>query len=203
MKVSGGALRKQRLQLVGLATLFVAPLLISWIYLQFQDGERILTTTNKGELIYPARSLVEFSLPGINPDSGISIVDLNNKWTYVVFAPRGCTETCREDIYHTRQLRTSMNKDMERIQLLLVLSSPPDAGLVEFLAKEHPFLIVTIDSPEIGFARQFAVDQYTADGSHIFLLDPLANLMMAYARDTPWKGMFKDLKKLLKASQIG
>lgn len=203
MNVKGKALRKQRLQLVGLAALFVAPVLISWLVWRSMQGEGALATTNAGELVHPAVPLVEFSVPGLEAGSVISLEDLNRKWTFVIIAKAGCQESCRTDLYNTRQLRTSVNKDIDRVQRLLILQSQPDAELAAFLETEHPFLIVAVEGQDGSLSSQFAVKNYRSDGAYIFLLDPLANLMMAYSREVSWKGMFKDLRKLLKTSQIG
>ena len=38
---------------------------------------------------------------------------------------------------------------------------------------------------------------------HIYLIDPLGNVMMCYPKTATAKGMKKDLKRLLKVSRIG
>jgi len=203
MTVDGKILRKQRLQLVGLGALFIVPVLASWLIWRLMQGGDVVTTTNSGELIHPAKPLVEFRMSGIENGSSIGLDDLQRLWTYVVFAPSGCADNCRNDLYITRQIRTSVNKDMSRVQRLLVIPEQPDADLLAFLQSEHPLLKIAIEAQQGAFAAQFAVANYRVDGGHIFLLDPLANLMMAYPRGFSWKGMYKDLRKLLKTSQIG
>ena len=41
------------------------------------------------------------------------------------------------------------------------------------------------------------------DAGRIYIVDPLGNLMMSYARNAPDKALLEDLKKLLKLSHIG
>jgi hypothetical protein len=42
-----------------------------------------------------------------------------------------------------------------------------------------------------------------ANAEHIYLIDPLGNLMMSYAPDAKPKGMLEDMKRLLRLSHIG
>jgi hypothetical protein len=41
------------------------------------------------------------------------------------------------------------------------------------------------------------------EAGRIYIVDPLGNLMMSYARDAEPKGLLTDMKKLLKLSHIG
>lgn len=202
MKVEGKALRKQRLQLIGLAALFIAPMLISYVAWKMMQSDGVWSTSNAGQLIRPAVPLDEFELPSAE-GAALNLRSLRPKWTYVTLATSGCDENCRKDLYNIRQLRTSVNKDIDRVQRLLVVPTKPDEEFSKFLKSEHPDLIVAIDAGDGPLLSQFVKAGVATDGSRIYLLDPLANLMMSYSREVPWKGMFKDIRKLLKTSQIG
>lgn len=52
-----------------------------------------------------------------------------------------------------------------------------------------------------SFAEQFPAPQSPSD--HIYIVDPLGNLMLRFPADPDPKGIMKDMKQLLKASQIG
>jgi hypothetical protein len=48
------------------------------------------------------------------------------------------------------------------------------------------------------------MDGFGAEGpGRVFVVDPLGNVMMRYGADATTKGIQKDLKRLLKVSQIG
>jgi hypothetical protein len=47
------------------------------------------------------------------------------------------------------------------------------------------------------------VEQNTTDYDHIYLIDPLGNLMMRFPKHADPNKVKKDLAKLLKASSIG
>jgi hypothetical protein len=52
-----------------------------------------------------------------------------------------------------------------------------------------------------GLLEQFPAPATAAD--HIYLIDPLGNLMMRFPRDPEPGRMVKDLSRLLRASRIG
>ncbi|MFN3717217.1 MAG: hypothetical protein ACK4R8_10900, partial [Thiobacillus sp.] len=85
-----------------------------------------------------------------------------------------------------------------RIERLWVLEDAvrPDAGLLA----EHAGLHVWRPA-DAGFSGQFPAggDRTT----HIYLVDPLGNLMLRFPANPEPRRMMKDLKLLLKASQIG
>jgi hypothetical protein len=99
-----------------------------------------------------------------------------------------------------RQTRLSLNNDMTRIQRVFL--AVPDCCDREFLAREHPgLLVVNAAGPDAAaLVREFPA----ADREHtLYVVDPLGNLMMSYdARQDP-RGLLEDLKKLLRLSQIG
>ncbi len=77
----------------------------------------------------------------------------------------------------------------------------PDPG---FLASEHPKLVVLpqgSDAAEVLAASLPAAAR--PDGTGIFVVDPLGNLMMRFDLEADAKGMYEDLKKLLRVSRIG
>jgi hypothetical protein len=87
----------------------------------------------------------------------------------------------------------------------LVLSKwPPPAVRVE-LARIDPELVVATASAE-SLARireELAPGAGEAARDSVYLVDPLGNLMMRYPEGADGKRMLKDLRRLLKVSQIG
>lgn len=197
------AVRRGRIQLLLIFALFVAPPLGAWFAWQYVDEHGVEATTNVGTLVSPVRPVTAAGLASVD---GIALpVDaLRGRWTYVLFAPAGCGEPCREQLYLTRQVRLAVNKDVSRVQRLLVLPATPAGPAKAELQDRHPDLrIVVSSSSDAPFTVPFRGQAFTPDGTQYFLLDPLGNLMMRYAGDAPGKGVLKDLRKLLKVSQIG
>ncbi len=196
--------RRGRRQLLALAALFFVPLAIAfWLYYGPSDWHPA-GGTNKGELIDPARPLPAVSLP--RPDGTQTGADfLRGKWTMLYVGDGSCDTRCRKALYLTRQSRIALNKDMDRIQrVFLVTANCCDQA---FLGQEHPDLVVALlDGPEA--ARLLDTIPAYADGpvasaGRIYLVDPLGNLLMSYPATAPDKALLTDLKKLLRLSHIG
>ncbi len=195
--------RRSRVQLVLIFVLFLIPPVSAWIAWQYLGEHGVDATTNAGTLVSPARPL---QIGGLHKADGTPLIDqdLRGRWTYVVFAPGDCDKRCEEQLYLTRQIRVAMNKDMPRVQRLLVLANQPSAEFASRLAEQHADLHWVVRASEADALMQtFEGDGFAPSGEQYFLVDPLGNLMMFYDLGVPAKGMMKDLQKLLKISQIG
>lgn len=192
-----------RVQFLLLATLFFFPLLASYILYFYFPEARPAGTTNYGELITPARPLPEARLS----DAGGAALDtaaLRGRWTFVVPA-ESCDETCEHRLVITRQVRLITNEKRSRVQRVLLLPRVEEvAATAQRLASEHPDLKVYADLGEPG---QRLADVFARHPGAVYLIDPLGNWLMSYpaGRDpqADFKGLRKDLMKLLRLSQIG
>jgi len=123
---------------------------------------------------------------------------LQGKWVMVHVGAASCDAACAQQLYLMRQIRIAQGKEQSRIERLWVVTDNdnPDAALL----RAHPGLSVwrPIDA---SFAAQFPADHNQA--AHIYLVDPLGNLMLRFPAQPDAKRVMKDLKLLLKASQIG
>jgi hypothetical protein len=198
------AVRRGRRQLVLLAALFFVPLAIAfWMYYG-PTGWHPPGDASKGDLIDPARPLAALALT--TPDGTQTKPDfLRGKWSMVYVGDGLCDDRCRKALYLTRQSRIALNKDMDRVQrVFLVTGRCCDRG---FLAQEHPDLIVARVDDDASAALLEPFPTYggvpLADGGRIFIVDPLGNLLMSYAPAAPDKALLTDMKKLLRLSHIG
>ena len=187
--------RRSRRLLIGLAVLFLAPLAVSFYlyygHSELQPGSRV----NRGELIQPVRSLPQDSLALLaGGETGPDF--LLHKWTLLYAAPQACDADCRRRLYDMRQVRIALDRDMPRVQRVFI--APPDCCEAGFLATQHPDL-VTVRAD----AAARLLDALPHGAGDIYIVDPLGNLMMAYAPDAPAKGLLEDMKRLLKLSHIG
>ena len=182
--------RSKFLLLIGL---FVVPVMAA--YLSY-FGLRPVGHTNYGELI-PVAPLQHTA--GVEHDgAAMDIETLRGKWVMVHVGPSRCDATCSRHLYLMRQTRIALGKEQSRIERLWVLT---DANTIDpALLQEHPGLHVWRPA-DAGFAGQFPAAQSPAD--HIYLVDPLGNLMLRFPEQPDPRFMLKDLKLLLKASQVG
>lgn len=123
---------------------------------------------------------------------------LQGKWLMVHVGAAACDADCAQQLYLMRQVRIAQGKEQSRIERLWVLTDPTSPDPV--LLRDHPGLFVWRPDDAV-FANQFPADQDRS--AHIYLVDPLGNLMLRFPAEVDPKRMMKDLKLLLKASQIG
>jgi hypothetical protein len=192
------ALRSRNLRTVAaLAGLFLVPLVASfWMYYGggWQPGGR----SNHGELIEPARPLLNVVLPRM--EGGAAAVLPSEQWLLVYVAAGSCDQDCRRALYVMRQTRLALGNDMTRVARAML--APSGCCNKEFLSKEHPGLAV-FDASE-NAAEPLLAQFPENDREHsVYIVDPHGNLMMRHdARRDP-KGLLADLKKLLRLSHIG
>jgi len=195
---------RQALVLIGL--IFLAPIFVAWVMHHSTDGGwRPAGTTNRGNLVHPARPL---AFPADIASNGVSLKNyLHGKWTLLYFSDAGCDETCRDNLYKMRQVRVAQNEDMRRVQTLFLMRAVEiPVELAGFLAKEHKEMAVALlsDAQADGIESQFRIDEIPVGEAHrIYIVDPLGNLMMYYLPEADPRDMLKDLQKLLKYSNIG
>jgi cytochrome oxidase Cu insertion factor (SCO1/SenC/PrrC family) len=179
---------------------------VAWVMHHSSDeGWKPEGTTNKGNLVHPARPLV---VPADIVSGCMSLQDyLQGRWTLLYIGDAGCDETCRNNLYKMRQVRIAQNENMQRVQTLFLLHADSLSDeLNGFLAQEHKDMAVALLSAAhaAAIAPQFQVDATPVMGAErVYIVDPLGNLMMYYLPDADARGMLLDLQKLLKYSKIG
>ena len=198
------AVRRGRRQLLALAALFFVPLAVAfWLYYGPADW-RPAGGSHKGDLIDPARPLPQIALPtvdGLPTEPGF----LRDRWTMLYVGDGLCDQRCRKALYLMRQSRIALNKDMDRVQrVFLVTDRCCDRA---FLAQEHPDLVVVRVEDAASAAILEPFPSYdgvpVSAAGRIYLIDPLGNLLMSYPASAPDKALLTDLKKLLRLSHIG
>jgi cytochrome oxidase Cu insertion factor (SCO1/SenC/PrrC family) len=182
--------RTKFLLLVGV---FVVPVVAA--YLAY-FGWRPAGHKNYGELISvtPLQQTQGSLLDG--EDFGLE--QLQGKWLMLHVGPAACDAGCERQLYLMRQIRIAQGKGQSRIERVWVLT---DAGVpAARLLEEYAGMYVWRPG-SASFAAQFPAPQSPSD--HIYIVDPLGNVMLRFPVDPDPKGIMKDLKQLLKASQIG
>lgn len=194
---------KGRRQLLLITALFLLPPVAAWLAWSYLGQQGVSATTNAGVLISPPRRL---TLRGLRDGDGAAVDNaaLTGRWTYVLFDDASCATDCEQQLYLTRQTRLAMNKDVARVQRLLIFAQPPGDALVDRLQAGHADLQwVVRDAAADSLLRTFRGDGFDPAGEQYFLVDPLGNLMMVYDLQVSPRGLMKDLQKLLKISQVG
>jgi hypothetical protein len=198
-------LKSSRRQFLLLLAIFAMPVLAAYAVYFLLPGLRPTGTTNYGEFVQPAaRPLPALGLvdaEGKPAPAGL----FKGKWSMVYLAPADCAEACKQRVYHSRQIRTALDRDARRVQRVYI--APDAAALAAAKAAfsvEHPDLVLLADGGAPGSRAADFFQPAPADA--LLMVDPLGNWFMIYPpkddANADFKGVLKDLKKLLKQSQV-
>jgi cytochrome oxidase Cu insertion factor (SCO1/SenC/PrrC family) len=192
--VASEPVRRGGLKLLLIGLFFAIPFVLAWAAYWFQwvPGH----TGNYGKLL-PPRQVPGGGLVRLDGQP-FSLASLRGKWVMLQFDTAACDAYCERKLYFMRQLRVAQGKDMDRMERVWVLT---DGGA------PRPKLLTAIEGTDVvrasngTFAAAFPHRGSVTD--HIYLIDPLGNLMMRFPRNPNPSKMLKDLQRLLKYSQIG
>jgi cytochrome oxidase Cu insertion factor (SCO1/SenC/PrrC family) len=121
-------------------------------------------------------------------------------WSVVVVDSTGCAQPCKAKVHLLKQVHTSLNKDAHRLQRVLLVPTGLKDEVLAALQKQYPDLLI-IGGADADAAK--FVENFNVAGASMYLVDPLGNLMMSYPEKMDPKGIFSDLKRLLKNSWAG
>lgn len=194
------ATNRPRRTLLLLALLFLAPVAVAF-YLYY-SGWRSGGNVSHGELLTPARPLPDVALTRSDGTPAPKVFD--DKWSLIFIGDGSCDDDCRRALYVTRQVRLSLNQNMDRVQRVFLYRG--DCCEEPFFAAEQRGLIALDLDSAPGAELVASFESMRAPGNarpRIWLADPLGNVLLSYPVDAEPKGMIEDLKKLLKLSHIG
>lgn len=184
-----------RIKLLLLACVLVMPTAL--VFLVYGGLEwRPSSHKNYGELL-PSTPVL--SAAGVWQDGApAGFEQTRGKWVLAYVAPTACGEACEKSLYYMRQARILQDAERHRVELVWVLTEvgDVDAGLLQAVPELRVW-----QPADAAFNRQFP--QEKPGENHIYLIDPLGNLVLRFPSPPDAKRMMKDLKLLLKASQIG
>lgn len=174
-----------------------APLVLSYLmYYVIKPQSR----SNYGTLIDPR----VHPLPALNAKSldgkPIELEAYKGKWIMLQVDGAECGEPCKKKLWEMRQLRLTQGKEMNRIERVWLITD--EKPLETMLMREYDGTRMLRADPQ-----RIKAWLPTAEGGtpqdHIYLIDPLGNLMMRFPKDADPNRMKRDISRLLKASAIG
>jgi cytochrome oxidase Cu insertion factor (SCO1/SenC/PrrC family) len=186
-----------------LAVLFVcaAPLIAAYLaYYVIKPSSR----NNYGTLIRPQ----DFPIPAMASttlDGRTETLDkFKGKWVLLKVGGGRCAQACQEQLFEMRQLRLMQGKEMDRVERVWLIT---DAEPLDTLVMREFDGTHMLRAPGDVVRKWLPSDAGTTEEEHLYVIDPLGNLMMSFPKDADRpqarKKMYKDIAKLLKASAIG
>jgi len=196
----------QRKQFLLLLAIFTLPVLAAYAVYFLFPGLRPTGTTNYGQLVAPmARPLPALDLRDADGKPAAAGL-FKGKWSMVYVGAAGCAQACQTEIYLSRQVRTSLALNARRVQRLYIAPDAQSLAAAKalFPPAEHPDLLLLADA---GAAGSRAADFFQpGQPDALYMVDPLGNWFMVYPpkadQNADFKGIGKDLKKLLNQSQV-
>ena len=148
-----------------------------------------LGTVNNGEFVAPPLTTAELPLVA-DPERPL---EWSEHWWLITVAAGACEQSCAEAIHLLRQMHILLNKDADRVRRALLLTGDAPADL-------------RAAYPELALGRLPGLAVAQADRRlqpGVYIVDPIGNFVFRYPLEVAGSAMLKDLKRLLKVSQIG
>ena len=164
--------------------------------------------TNFGALIDPRQHPIPAMASTTLDGKPATLESYKGKWIMLKVGPSDCKQDCQDQLFAMRQLRTMQGKEMERIERVWMITD--DQPLDTLLMRVNDGTRM-LRAPAAVIDKWLPLEQGAGDrvSDHVYLIDPLGNLMMRFPKgavssDTEKvKKVHKDISKLLKASAIG
>ena len=193
MSVARTSPRKTRTTLWLIAMVAATPLIAAYLLYFFWRPNAFV---NHGELV-PNASIADAVVQ--QPDgTRFDFSRFKGKWLFLMVDSGACDAYCEGKLYRMRQVRLTQGQNMERIER---------AWLIDDDRTPRARLIADYDGTySIRLQDRALLERLPAHASrraHIYLIDPLGNVVLRYAGDADASGMKKDVTRLLRASRIG
>ena len=195
--------KKNKIIIIVIVLVFVTPSILSWYIFNYTNFLESRGASNYGQIITPPVQLENLSL--IDPLDADRNDMLHGKWSMIYIA-ESCDDVCMKNVYRMRQINIGMGKHSLRVQRVLFLINQNADDLSSSFINYKGQQVINTNNIDIDNL----LDKFNLEGvndplnsQHIYISDPLGNLMMSYPSDINPKGILKDLKKLLRTSRIG
>lgn len=183
--------RSARLTLAALVVVCTLPVVASYTTYYFWQPDE---TMNYGELIAPV-ALPEATARGVD-GADVDLASLRGRWTLVYAGAGDCGERCTQALYAMRQSWLAQGEEMRRVDRLWLVTGQVQPA-VNALGDQRGLKVARAVEPWLAGLPGSEQEQ------HIYLVDPLGNVMMRFPPEADVKRMIKDLQRLLKYSRLG
>ena len=165
--------------------------------------------TNKGILIQPNISIKDLRLE--ESDKKIFAPSyVTHKWALLYFIPPNCPKTCQNALYSMRQVKRSLDRDINRVDLISIQTTESSPHVLPLLNDTaFPFKQLKGTSLVIDNAFSSSITSQASQAGYIYMMSPDGFVFMQYAvpKDEheailKARDIRKDLKRTLKGSLI-
>jgi len=173
--------------------LILSPVIASYIFHTYDL--RPEGTVNYGELLELKR--IEGDATNLEDNTIFRVKQLKGMWTLLIIESGNCSQPCQDKLYLMRQIRLATHVDKDRVERVWLINDNviPDSDLVD---QYEGTRLVLAEHKDI--LSEFPYTESQQD--HIYVIDPMGNLMMRYPKNPDPKKTLNDLKRLLKLSHM-
>ena len=179
--------KRGRLVLLGMVVFFAAPIVIVLFMHYFNVRP---TGASHGVLVSEATPVHIPASASLDPEKL-----WQDKWN-MLYVTDNCLAECQQKLQDMRQIHASLEKDIPRVQRILITAQTPDASIKQ----QYPDLVVIQDANTQDKVWQQVSEVTKSQELSIYLVDPYGNLAMRFPASLPAKDIRKDLVRLLKYS---
>jgi hypothetical protein len=189
-----GDQRKSRRMILLVGAVCLAPFVASFtLYHFWQPSGRI----NYGELVegvvLPTGALAPHA-----SGKPFDFAQVRGRWVFVTVDSGACDAYCQNKLWKMRQVRLTQGKYLERIERVMLVND--GQTVAPAVIKEHDGLWI---AGAQGNPVLKAFPYHDLQRDHIYMVDPLGNVVLRYPKDADPNRMKKDLTRLLRVSRIG
>jgi cytochrome oxidase Cu insertion factor (SCO1/SenC/PrrC family) len=193
--------KKNQFIVIMMTLIFIAPLVVVMLMYRYDWHP---SSYSYGELVKPVKKINvpdDFESANNHLKEAQATGLMRDKWS-LVYITNECKSICENRLYDLRQIHVSFDKDIPRVQRILITLDKN----INKIHEKYPDLII-LNKP-LGdvekLALQFDRPSYKAINSdNVYVVDPMANLMMVYSNKIKPQEIRKDIVRLLKYSWAG
>ncbi len=127
----------------------------------------------------------------------VDLHSLKGQWLLLSVSSGTCPQVCQKHLYLQRQLREMLGAEKDRLDWVWLVDDaaniPADLQTVATQAQ-------TLRLPQAQIAAWLKPEPGRALQDHLYLIDPMGNWMMRFPADIEPKKAFRDISRLLRAS---
>lgn len=127
----------------------------------------------------------------LRADLGVQAEEVH--WQLLVTAPGTCAEDCQQLVYLARQIHTGLGRDAGRASHALATDAGPAKGFADYpQLRRYPLNL-----------QQYRTLAPPDGRPRLWIVDPHGNLVLRYEVGVRGQDVLRDLRHLLKLSNIG
>ena len=190
-----------RLKLIGIFFAFVGPLLIASV-LYFGQNWFEFDATARGYLL-PAGQILNsadvrlIKTDGTREHSNSPLLD--GRWLLLFNGTADCDLYCQANLFKMRQAKQVIGRDSARVRTVYLLSDASLGAELRDLLVQYP----TFSVYEVADFAQRGTQIPELKQNHVYIVDPMGNLVLRYPPHADSRDIISDIKRLLKVSKIG